>query len=180
MHETERNTGIVLPEPVYSLGFQQLLDNPSTFHTNSSFDLNQTLFKNNDLNFLLSAWEELKDYISVDNYDIEKNGEILEKDINWSLLAEKISRTADQSGINIQRYKGLGEMNPEQLWDTTMNPETRVMLQVRIADDKAEESLLEEQHNEAENMFVRLMGDEVAPRREFIQNEARNVTNLDI
>ena len=146
----------------------------------SSFDLNQTLFKNKDLVFLLSAWEDLKDYISGDNYDIEKNGEILEKDINWSLLAEKISRTADQSGINIQRYKGLGEMNPEQLWDTTMNPETRVMLQVRIADEKAEDSLLEEQHNEAENMFVRLMGDEVAPRREFIQNEARNVTNLDI
>ena len=102
------------------------------------------------------------------------------QDINWSLLAEKISRSADQSGINIQRYKGLGEMNPEQLWDTTMNPETRVMLQVRIADEKAEESLLEEQNNEAENMFVRLMGDEVAPRREFIQNEARNVTNLDV
>ena len=71
-------------------------------------------------------------------------------------------------------------MNPEQLWDTTMNPETRVMLRVRIADDKAEESLLEEQNNEAEDMFVRLMGDEVAPRREFIQKEARNVTNLDI
>ena len=146
----------------------------------TSFTLNQSIFKSYDLEFLLSAWDELKDYISIDNYNIEKNGTIVEEDINWSLLAEKISRSADQSGINIQRYKGLGEMNPEQLWDTTMNPETRVMLQVRIADDKAEESLLEEQKEEAEHMFVRLMGDEVAPRREFIQKEARNVTNLDI
>jgi DNA gyrase subunit B len=72
-------------------------------------------------------------------------------------------------GINIQRYKGLGEMNPEQLWDTTMNPENRILLKVRTQDlEKADE------------IFSMLMGDEVGPRKRFIQTHAKNVKNLDV
>jgi DNA gyrase subunit B len=73
------------------------------------------------------------------------------------------------AGVNVQRYKGLGEMNPSQLWETTMNPENRILFQVTV--DSA---------READKIFDVLMGDEVAPRKKFIQTYAKSVKNLDI
>ncbi|MDP1669177.1 DNA topoisomerase (ATP-hydrolyzing) subunit B [Phaeovulum sp.] len=92
-----------------------------------------------------------------------------EQPINGPLELLAAILAEGEKGLNLQRYKGLGEMNPEQLWETTLDPAARTLLQVKI-DDVAE----------ADDIFTKLMGDVVEPRREFIQANALNVENLDI
>jgi DNA gyrase subunit B len=82
---------------------------------------------------------------------------------------DRIVKEMDRKNVSVQRFKGLGEMNADQLWETTMNPETRTLLRVDSTNAEA-----------ADEMFTKLMGEKVAPRKDFIKTEARKVQNLDI
>ncbi len=132
----------------------------------SVFRLNWELLTSPEFQKLLSLNEELKDmggpfFLVGDKKDqtrIETKEELVEH------LVDKAKK-----GVVIQRYKGLGEMNPEQLWQTTMDPERRSLVRVTVEDAVA-----------ADEIFTLLMGDKVEPRREFIQNNALEVTELDI
>ena len=113
---------------------------------------------------------------SNDSQDAEAAGAARQKrakqpDVTLHSLDEVIEYfiTAGKKGVAINRYKGLGEMNPDQLWATTMDPKVRTLLQVRAED-----------HTEADLMFTTLMGDQVEPRRKFIEDNALDVKNLDV
>ena len=110
--------------------------------------------------FLKESFEQASTLVS-------KQG--LEKKIHGPVSLVEAIIAAGKKGITINRYKGLGEMNPEQLWETTLDPEARSLLQVKI-----------NQMEEADETFATLMGDVVEPRKEFIQDNALNVVNLDI
>jgi len=97
-----------------------------------------------------------------------QKGDVIERVESLDEVLETLYKGA-KKGLSIQRYKGLGEMNSEQLWQTTMDPESRRLLQVKIEDEVG-----------ADDLFTVLMGDQVAPRREFIEKNALNVKNLDV
>ncbi len=102
-------------------------------------------------------------------YTVLKNKKETAKDLPWDELAAVLKKASDNTGLAVQRYKGLGEMSAEQLWATTMNPETRTLLEVTIEDAAR-----------ADQLFNMLTGEEVPPRKAYIQAHAKSVKNLDI
>ena len=128
------------------------------------------------INWEFLASQELRNMIGIHEkfgnmlkgvYTVDDEGEVKKVADPYQLMTELMERA--KKGLTIQRYKGLGEMNPEQLWTTTMDPEKRSLLQIRVEDVV-----------DADDIFTVLMGDQVEPRREFIQNNALEVTELDI
>jgi DNA gyrase subunit B len=134
--------------------------------TGRKVTINNELLSQYEFRQMAKAYEQLSAF-GLPPYALEHDGETTTFARVDDLISE-IYRRAEK-GLSIQRYKGLGEMNPEQLWDTTMNPETRRLLQVTIEDAVG-----------AEELFTILMGDQVEPRRVFIQDNALEVKNLDI
>ena len=128
--------------------------------------LPREFFGTNEYRHIMALAAKVNDLLSEDSFI--KRGE---KQAPVTTFAEAVEWLMNEArrGQSIQRYKGLGEMNPDQLWDTTVNPETRVLLQVKI-DDAVK----------ADDIFTTLMGDQVEPRREFIEKNALTVENLDV
>ena len=159
-------------ETIKAIPEEERTEDMKTFHPKSLpfieiFDLSIL----QDIEKKLSSFNlKLEKYLSVDGdlFDIIEEGEQITT-INTLKDLIDILRKKGRKGIEIQRYKGLGEMNADQLWDTTMDPEKRTLIRVTLPDAIA-----------ADHMFSMLMGEEVAPRRAFIETHALSVKNLDI
>ena len=111
----------------------------------------------------------MADWVNGHVYAVSRRDNEVASGVPWHELAGTLERNSERQGIGLQRYKGLGEMNPEQLWETTMDPSARTLLQVSVEDAA-----------DADRAFTELMGDLVQPRKEWIQAHARQVKNLDI
>jgi len=138
-----------------------------TQNAGQSFSVNWEFLSSPEFRQLMKTAGEFKALNKEGRFKVKGGGELKEVEGVEALLGVLMEKA--KRGLSIQRYKGLGEMNPDQLWNTTMDPEGRTLVQVQVKDAV-----------EADDMFTVLMGDRVEPRRDFIQSNALEVTELDI
>jgi DNA gyrase subunit B len=164
-HVNLKKYKLSVEEDMKNLGYQLRVNVTSALKT-KNFRISMNFAESSEFADLINQYEGIKRYIRSDfAIKLQSN---LHKHTGLSAFTEYVSQEGRQ-GAYIQRYKGLGEMNPEQLWETTMNPANRTLLQVKIEDTI-----------DADQVFSVLMGDQVDPRREFVETNALNVRNLDI
>ena len=137
-----------------------------THNGGQSFSVNWDFFSSPELRRIMGTSDDFRS-LKSEGFRIKEDGEKEKIEDPKKLLNDLMEKA--KKGLSIQRYKGLGEMNPEQLWNTTMDPQKRTLVKVRVEDVV-----------EADQIFTILMGDKVDQRREFIENNALEVTDLDI
>ncbi|MBJ88994.1 MAG: DNA topoisomerase (ATP-hydrolyzing) subunit B [Woeseia sp.] len=168
-HEANRDTGIYTAtlDKEDSKGSKNRIAIAKTHHGMSKTRyLRREFFNTNEYKHIMDLQEKLKDLLGEGAHVVRG-----EKQISIKSFAEVVDWLMKEArrGQAIQRYKGLGEMNPDQLWDTTVNPETRRLMLVEIQDK-----------GESDRLFATLMGDQVEPRREFIEKYALTASNIDV